>query len=285
MRSEHTSLEVAAVVNRLDRMDVLPDTCGESRVVYRLVRHRDDGHEQTLPLALSALFEQPMPAGGCVEVARAWQTEEVESLTEPSRPLSPELLSRAHLRAVESNVRTQFEDEPPHNVLAIHVPADSPRWDEPTWTAGMLEFAPWSWYKGRGLTRVGELLMAPAMREAIFEGTAMTTELAEHHRMPEDYRARYSVESTRGSGLGSVERKLPEEADYSPFRDRQAFVDRARSLTCMGCHDTRTVDGFHVALERSAHLQDDTVWRQAYVRSVAEGREPDRVRPSVYGDE
>jgi len=285
LRSEHTAFEVAAVANRLDRMDVLPGTCGESRVVYRLVRRADDGSRETLPVALSALFEQPQGPGGCADVAQAWQTDAAEKLADGGGPLSPQVLSRARLRAVESNVRTRFRDDPPHNVLSIHIPAESPRWDEPTWTAGMLEFAPWSWYKGRGWSRVTELLSAPAMRQSVFEGTVMTTSLSDLGLVPEDVRGWHSWESTRMSPLGRAETMLPEDSDYAPFEGREAFVERARSLSCAGCHSTRSVDGFHVALESSAHLQDDSVWRRAYVEAIAEGREPNRTRPSVYGDE
>ncbi len=282
LRSSSTSFQLVAVVNRLDRVDVLPEICGETRLVYRLVHLRDDGEQDVLPVGLSALFEQPRHESGCRAVAQGWRTEPA-SLSKSDGPLSATKLGWERLRAVESNVRTT-EDAEPYNVLAIHVPAPTSRWDEPTWIGGLLEFGPWAWYKGRGWRRVAELLAAPQMRQAIFDGVVMTSTLADLGDAPLSYRDRHSWETTRSVGLGRAERKLPEDGDYSPFSTRQAFVERARSLTCSGCHSARAVDGFHVALGASAHLQDETSWRREYVRAVAEGREPNRLRLSVHGE-
>ncbi len=275
LRSSRTELQLSAVVNRLDRQDMLPGTCGETRLVYRVVHHTKSGETKTLPAALNVLFVQHDPGQGCQSVAQSWRVEDAAALAKDGGPLSEAALSFDNVRAVESNVQGDFRGRP-RNVLKIHLAAEDPRWDRASWKTGVLEFSPDTMYKGRGWERVTELISQPAMREAIAQGTATT----------QDRGIRYPEwDETGHDGFGRAASLLPEDGDYAPFEDKAAFLNRARSLTCGGCHDTRAVEGFHVANGASAHLVDETAWRRAYVTAVAQGREPNRVRLSVYGED
>ncbi len=271
LRSSNTELELAAVVNRLDRQDMLPGTCGETRLVYRLVHHAKTGPKQ-LPVGLNVLFVQQDSGDGCQSVAQSWRVEDPSMLREDGGPLSPAALSFDNVRAVESNVRKAPDDTV--NELQIHLRNPEARWDREQWTTGVLEFNPDTMYKGRGWRRVAELMMEPAMREAVFEGTASTGDRG--IRYPE-------WDATPGRTPSDMVEHMPADGDYAPFADRAAYLKRMRSLTCGGCHATRAVDGFHVAAGTSSHLQDENLWRTAYVTAVAEGREPNRVRLPVFG--
>lgn len=275
VRHPNTTFELAAVVNRLDRMDVMPGTCGETRLVYRLVHQTDEGTVQTLPLALNVLYVQPRSGEDCQAVAQSWQASDVQALAESGGPLSASKLTPENLHAIESNLRID-DEESPVNELRVHEHTSDARWDERHWKDGILEFSPGALYKGRGWSRVVEILTEPAMREAIHQGTPTTKE---HGRSYPEW------DSTDFLGWGSLDSVLPEDADYAPFASKDAFLDRGRSLTCGGCHATRAVEGFHVSREPSTHLQDEVPWRTAYVHAVSEGREPNRQRLSVSGEE
>lgn len=263
LRSERTTLELAAIVNRLDRRDVMPGTCGETRLIYRLVR---DG-EEAMPVGLAARFVQPDDGEGCRTVADAWRVSNAEALREG--PLSDAALAGDRLVAIESNTRVGDR-----NSLAILEPNPEPRWDRASWREGILEFDPDAMFKGRGWRRVAELLSEPEMRQVIFDGVPNTR----------DRSIRYpSWTSTARDSFERVEQQLPDDGDYAPFDDKQAFLARGRTLTCGGCHSTRAVDGFHASKGVSEHLADETVWRRDYVRAVSDGESPARTRLPVEG--
>lgn len=271
VRSSKTSYELAAVVNRLDRMDVIGG-CGETRLVYRLVRDQDEKRE-SLPLSLNVVFAQREREDGCKSVAASWRVANDTTLGEQGGPLSPQALSDENLLAVEVNATVTRRDAP-QNVLFILQPQPTPRFDRPTWVSGRMEFEPSSLYKGRGWRRVTEILTQPEMRQAIHDGTPSLLGYAS-----DQYYDDWA--STRVDGLRRVARELADDADYAPFDSKDAYLARARSLTCGGCHDTRASNGFHLAMGPSAHFSDEEPWRRAYVEAVSEGREPQRVRQPV----
>ncbi len=275
LRNTNTRFELAAVVNRLDRMDVMPGTCGETRLVYRLVQETDEGATRVLPLGLNVLFVQQASEDGCAAVAQSWQTEDIQTLTQGDGPLSASKLALEYQHAIESNLR-ETDERGSSNSLRIHQRVLGARWDQSQWKEGTLEFSPQAMYKGRGWARVTELLTEPAMREAIHQGTPTTHERSIPYP---------NWDSTAFDSWGRVGTLLPEDGDYAPFETKEAFLERGRSLTCGGCHDTRAVEGFHASREPSAHLLDEVPWRVAYVQAVAQGKEPNRVRGSVYGED
>ena len=113
--------------------DMLPGTCGETRLVYRLVHHRKSGETRRLPAALNVLFRQLDHGDDCQSVAQSWRVDDASSLRAAGGPLSDEALSFSNVRAVESNVRGDFRGRP-RNVLEIHVPAHDANQVPPHWT-------------------------------------------------------------------------------------------------------------------------------------------------------
>ncbi|MEM6996003.1 MAG: hypothetical protein AAF721_36185, partial [Myxococcota bacterium] len=167
LASKDTHFVLVGIVNRLDRRDVLPGTCGETRLIYRLAS-RGRGPAQRLPLSYNVIFEQPDDGQGCREVARSWMVEAPLALAEPGHPLHPTRLQRDLLRHVEFNVRSVEEGPNAAAVNALGVlryDAASGRFEPER-----LEFEPVPW-KGRlDRPRKRAEVLPPAIVEAALDG-------------------------------------------------------------------------------------------------------------------
>ena len=74
LRSKHATFDLIAVVNRADRADFAPDTCGETRFVYRLSYVKQIGSTPTfsrLPFFFNVVYQ--VPGGDCIAQAKKWQ--------------------------------------------------------------------------------------------------------------------------------------------------------------------------------------------------------------------
>ena len=88
---------LSGIVNRMDRAYVSPDTCGEIRLIYRLIptrvpQSRDSLASPRLPMTLNVVLKakgdraagQNGDAIGCAEIARRWLASADISLTGPA---------------------------------------------------------------------------------------------------------------------------------------------------------------------------------------------------------
>jgi len=79
---------------------------------------------------------------------------------------------------------------------------------------------------------------------------------------------------------------------YATIRSPAAFIRRLDALSCPGCHQSRSIAGFHllgvepesdrvdaVAVPMSPHFHAELERRRAYVLAVAESASPDERRP------
>ena len=75
LRAKTARFELVAVANRLDRAPFHAESCGETRLVYRLAystKIKDTSVTSRLPTTLGLEIPVPAPASGCGEVARRW---------------------------------------------------------------------------------------------------------------------------------------------------------------------------------------------------------------------
>ncbi len=85
LNSKHAAFPLIAVVNRIDKKDMHPDSCGELRFVYRLAYYKADAQRSsrgselliesrsTLPVFLNVVFAYHKGLNGrCEDVARLW---------------------------------------------------------------------------------------------------------------------------------------------------------------------------------------------------------------------
>jgi len=124
--SDHTRFVLSGIINRMDRAYVAPETCGEIRLIYRLVRTDlprqtgDDAVSPRLPMTLNVVLkakgDRTIDDRGtkitCAEIARRWLAtsdwtftgkELADKLTAPGGPL--DLVTPDNLFRIETNLQ------------------------------------------------------------------------------------------------------------------------------------------------------------------------------------
>lgn len=288
--------ELVAAVNRLDRTFLDPNTCGEARLIYRLVIAPEGRSPSSLPMTINLAFAQPKP---CAESARRWAElpaggpERVTAL----RALFAKLPGYTKL---EINLQTF------HGTAKTDVDANG---------SGYYDHAE---YLLRSFDRVGDTL-----RPRLLIGTPrFDLDAAEKRDLAAWVRANFEAIdagdwvvpdrflATRALSVtprafarmpNRVFRSLLDEAAFAdlPYaearlvRSPAGLLRRLDQGTCEGCHETRSVAGFHmlgesrapvahfdaVAIPRSAHFDVEADWRAAMTMAVARGQPFDAPRP------
>jgi hypothetical protein len=307
-----TRFELVGVVNRVDRRPFRPDRCGETRLVYRLAystTRRGRVITSRLPMTVNVVYFQPDDGDGCRGVARRWapakplEGEALASfLASEEGPLAPARLATVNLKAVEINlqqvrwpstVRPDMAGYAEYLLRVFHLDPKRRRLFpaplENTPDVGRLKRDP----------RAAAALLAwardPKNLGAIDAGTAI---------IPEELSATSAV-SVSPRGLGRLANRpfaqlltasaladLP-LAGTKTVRSPAAFLRRLDGSSCAGCHQMRSVAGFHLlGEERDAQKEVDALWlpgsphldaelarRAAYVSALVAGRPPDERRP------
>lgn len=306
LRSASARFELAGMVNRLDRMLLDPSSCGETRLIYRLAYDHGGDRASKLPMTLGLELEVPRPLGGCKEVAERWLEEPAKDVaTRADRfrsaggPLAP-----ARVKVTSASARLVL------NLQLVRWPATvrpdlgghaeyllrSFRPD----AAGVLQpeglentIDPEAFAKPE---RRRELLGSlQAQRVAVDAGVAL---------LPDQFLARRAL-SVTPRGLSRLANRpfsaaLPsrelQQWDFSQAklaRSTLGLLRRLDQLSCPGCHQARSVAGFHLLGEDSQqdppenslsvgispHVQDDIGRRLRFIERVLKGQEPEQVVP------
>jgi hypothetical protein len=297
--------DLIGVVNRLDRSFLDSETCGEARLVYRLVVAPDGRVPSSLPMTVNVAFAQPKTRGifgqrSCNAIAQEWVN------LPPAGPGRVKAIAALYAKLpgytkIEINLQTF------HGTGRAAVYSDGSGFDDH------------AEYLLRSFDRVGDTLHPrPLVGTPRFDLTEEEKRaLAEWIRdnfdaidegswvIPDRFLAQRALSVTpRGFartpnrvfrhlfGDGAVFATLP----YDTARIAKSPAGLLRRLdqgTCEGCHETRSVAGFHllgesrapeahfdaVAMPRSAHLDVELDWRQAMTEAVARGESFDVPRP------
>jgi hypothetical protein len=310
LSSSRAWYELVGVVNRLDRRTFTPGTCGETRLVYRLA-HRGVQKKQEitsrLPMTVNVVFWQKDDGDGCRTRANAWRRDGL-ALRDAGGPLADDALALANLHAVEVDVQTERWPATIRPDLAGHAGYALRVFGRDEARRTMIELplentpdAPRLAKDAKARAELVAWLRAPDTLAAIDRGTALapTTLLAT------------KVESVTPRGLARRANRpwsavLRDEdlagldlSTYATIASPAALLRRLDGLSCGGCHQSRSIAGFHMlgdepddpdrvdALQvgTSPHLQAELVRRAAYVTAVAEGRTPDEHRPAAEIDQ
>jgi hypothetical protein len=293
LRSRDAFFELVGVINRIDRAPFLPGTCGELRLIYRLAYRRELAPGRVaasrLPMTINLVYELPGPR--CTQVAARWLAPReparvAEWLASARGPLA--LLGGGPSR-LEVNLQFQrwapgyrvdlggnttyllrvFRIDRAHAKLVVQPLENTPDVDRivasPSLRADLLHF-----------------LSTPPATLAILLGSLV---------LPERFDATRAI-SVTPLGLG----RLPNRPFLHLLRDEPALSARARrldGLTCMGCHQSRSMAGFHFLGEDDAsdngvnalyspgsdHFRDELARRQLYGEDLLAGRTPAHERP------
>jgi hypothetical protein len=283
---ERGRFELVGVVNRIDRRAFDDAGCGEVRLVYRLSLKNRRRPRTRLPMTLNVRYPQPRPKGDadCRRVAARW--------------------------TAKSDVIALLSDLPAYtkieiNYQSIHVPATRKDMDD---SAEYILRA----FKVDGHTLVEDgLFNTPRADLDALERARLLAWVESHVReiddgtavVPEELLAKRVV-SVSPRGLARAENRVfsrvlgdaSEQLARLPLGERalvqtpDLLLRRLDELTCVGCHQSRGIAGFHLlgeerdatstfnslAVGHSPHLAADLGWRRADLASAERGNRPPR---------
>ena len=296
LRDRDSSFTLIGVVNRLDRMLGKSDTCGEVRFVYQLYRSG-----RPLPLTMAASFAQPLDRGGCDATARRWLGHQLstmaDTLTNADGPLDRRLLLDRHLN-LEVNVVARETNTAATGALMMAFRLDERLARFETIRLENTPDGPWI-HKGQNY-RV-------ALREWLRRESTLQSIDAGAPELPFAISSRWADSIGLGDALpnsgtfGGIAKTLADQypnlwypdadrlAAYDTIATRTGLFVRAQLNTCAGCHEGRSIAGFHLVrlgllkgdetATMSPHLAAELRWRETFVVAVAQGqRPPDRRR-------
>jgi hypothetical protein len=304
LKSASARFELVGVINRMDRAIFAPESCGEIRLIYRLAYRQEvagGAVASRLPMTANVVFRLPGDTKRCRELAAAWlDADDLAKFGEGA-------LSRRNLKSVELNLQvvrwpsTMHPDMAGYAEYLLRVFTPTPSGYAP----GVLENTP-DVERLTGDPTLKQRLLAwlkePEHFRAVDDGVA---------RLPDEFLATKatSVALHGTHRLANVpftqvftERELA-DLPYDgarTVRSPHGLLRRLNDLTCTGCHQGRTVAGFHflgtdrpetdavnaIAVGTSPHFLLDHPRRRAYVEAVASGGSPVAARPlSVRADQ
>jgi AcrR family transcriptional regulator len=306
--------ELVAVVNRIDRRAFHHGSCGEARLVYRLAYGEQKAgvrHASRLPMTVVAeLLAAREPADtACQAAARRWLAPAGrtgaalgEWLVSSDGPLGRGALARTRMVQLALNVQSVRWPSAVRPDLGGHAEyvLRAFAWDE---ASGR--------YRPRKLENtpdVPRLLRDRTLREQLLAWLANPENLrgvdTATVALPDAFLAE-SVVSVTPRGFARLQnrpfRRLLSPADVAGLplaghrfaRSPEALLRRLDDLTCNGCHQSRSIAGFHLlgedgpdtaagnalASALSPHALADARRRTGYLEALARGAKADDARP------
>jgi hypothetical protein len=318
LNSSETRFVLAGIVNRMDRAWVEPESCGEIRLIYRLVRFdgKPDGGKaatrlpMTLNLVMKARDARQGGTGGkpigCADVARRWLGDWqalIGSSFEPRDAMLDRIETNIQISIAPKSALHDFRSD--YLLKVFRYDAGARRFTESTLenqidrdriladAALRRDFRNW--------------LLAPENLQAFDRGTVL---------IPETFLARAAIAPTpagldasalqpsfgmvQGEGKGdpvvtnddvveALKRAAGRGIALQNIRSPAGFQRRLNDVTCSGCHQTRSIGGFHFPgvdwlaekpsdqsiVPASPHFIGDQLRRRDILTAFATGKNPD----------
>jgi hypothetical protein len=276
LTSPDTRFALAGIVNRMDRAYVAPESCGEIRLIYRLVRSNAGTTPSRLPMTLNLVLHAKTADESitCADLARRWLA--ASTFTETGQALADRLtaadgplaaVNAAQIDRIETNLqighrpKSEAQDfRTDYLQKVFHVDAATKQFREAPMENQIdrdrlladpslgRDFRDW--------------LMAPDNFRALDRGTLL---------IPEKFLATTSLAATpvgfapsalqpafglmaddRGKGVfterdvvTALERAVAQGGALDNIRSPAGFARRLSDITCGGCHQIRGIGGFH----------------------------------------
>ena len=313
LASPDAFFELVGVANRMDRRPFQDGACGETRLVYRLA-YRTPAMQSRLPMTVNVELrgDAPDADGSCATAAKRWRPpqsamgDEVLGrwLTSADGPLAPKRLEHARIAQVTTNLQSVRWPSAVRPDLGGHAEymLRAFRWNA---RAGRFDVAPLentpdvAKLKASAPLRkeLQQWLQQPANLRALDEATL---------QIPDRFLATEAI-SVAPRGLERLANRPFEQIfpagewkavpGSRTLQSPQAVLRRLDDLSCMGCHQSRAVAGFHLlgvdrrgasrtfttgnalAVPHSPHVQDELARRESYVRAALTTPRPDPFRP------
>ncbi|SEF29978.1 hypothetical protein SAMN03159371_04556 [Variovorax sp. NFACC28] len=319
LASPDAFFELVGVANRMDRRPFQDGACGETRLVYRLA-YRTAEMQSRLPMTINVELrgDAPDANGSCASAAKRWQPPQASMtdealgrwLVSADGPLAPRRLEHERIAQVTTNLQSVRWPSAVRPDLGGHAEymLRAFRWNAPAkrFDVAPLENTPdVAKLKANAPLRkeLQQWLQQPANLRALDEATL---------RIPEKFLATEAI-SVAPRGLERLANRpfaqvfAPGEwqavAGSRTLQSPQAVLRRLDDLSCMGCHQSRAVAGFHLlgvdrrgasrtfttgnalAVAHSPHVQDELARRGTYVQASLSTRRPDPFRPLAEPDD
>lgn len=293
--SKQTRYELVGVVNRLDRKQA--GDCGEFRLIYRFA-YTATRTSSRLPMTVNVVFPQADDGKSCQTVAAKWANAKIGTSDAMAKgPLAGVLDGTSKIGSIEvnlqsarwpSNERPEFGGHAEYILRVFKADGDTVK-------GVPLENTPRS---NLDATEVDELKKwVGANLAAIDNGTAI---------VPEKFLASKAVAIGPAGGSRDANRpwtRLFPDAKAAfgtlkldgtqQIQSPVALMRRLDTMSCNGCHQTRSIAGFHLlgeerdpqaranalAIGRSAHFEGELAWRSAMTDSIAAGKSFTAPRP------
>lgn len=312
LKAPTARFELVAVVNRVDRAPFHPGSCGEVRLVYRLAYQaivKQTPVASRLPMTLGLEIPMRAPRVGCAEVARRFvPPKRLEGdalaawLTAPAGPLEAAMPALREAKLVvnvqqlrwPSAVRPDLAGHAEYLLRSFVLDGDGGRY-----RPAPLENTPDLERFAKEPALEGELVKWLTDRknlESIDRGTAL---------LPEKFLAERAVSVTpRGLSrranrpfsivLSAADVAKVDFTGLTHVRSAEGLVRRLDGLSCQGCHESRSIAGFHllgddpettptgnaVATGASPHLREELARRRTLVHALlAADTAPDFSQP------
>jgi hypothetical protein len=297
LRAKSARFRLIAIANRMDRRALDRRGCGETRLIYRLAYEQAEASRLPFTLAI----ELRNAAADCQVLARSWSPALrgralAERLMQDDGPLAPARITRESLLQLAINVQAVRWPSAVRPDLGGHAEylLRAFRWDGRRYVPRKLENTPDVARLSRARALKAELTAWLRAHSAELDGG--------YAQLPERFLAERSS-SVTPRGLSRLANRpfrqlyAPREFADLPFADMhyarspEAFLRRLDDLSCAGCHQARSVAGFHqlgvdldlganaLAVSHSPHVQDELARRRAYLRALASGATADEARP------
>jgi hypothetical protein len=280
LESKHAAMALVALVNRIDKRDFYPGTCGEVRFIYRFAYYRSDKlagldepveSRSTMPMFLNVVYEYATDAqGGCSEIAKLWNDP---SVTKPASAQSlvdalkagPLAKERLRLKQIELNMQAvRYPSELKYDfggqaIYLMRIFQEKDGVMTPIALENTINYAELK--KSESLRRsLLAQISNPENLKKIDEGTFVLentdgkllstralsfTTVGRARIGNKPFSALYGAD---GAGLKSVDL-----SGLKFVKSAQGLVERLNNTTCMGCHQTGGTAGFHI-LGRAGNL-------------------------------
>ncbi len=312
LNSKYGYFKLVAVVNRLDRVEFNPDSCGEVRFIYRL-SYKSEKSSSSLPFFVNVVQSYPKKTL-CSETAKLWI-------------LTPNVLTKLKMNPEPIGAYAQLlKNGPLKNLMFEQLESN---FQSLRFTSGyMQDFGGQAMYQLRIFKKQKDVLVPIALENtpdvlAIENNPSLLTKFVEYLKSGKnlekldqgilviDFNEKFLTKlavswSTLGrartankpySRLFQGKNALLESIDISKLKFIKSYdglVERLNNLTCMGCHQSGGTAGFHMLgyadkrfshgfnrqeLPFSAHAYAEMFRRKSYLAAVASERKPNGFRP------
>lgn len=278
--------ELVGIINRMDRMDFHPNTCGELRFIYRLAYNITKSKQSIysrLPLTFNVVVF--LPEGDCSSIAKNWK--------EIKKPKDQKIKAiELNLQATRwpSTVRPDFGGYAEYFLRVFKQKANG-------YVLSALENTP----------DVPALIKNKKLHAELLKWMRQSENLKQLDNgtiiIPEKYLAKKATSvalNGRSRKFNHPFSQIYSENDFKDlnlkafktFKTPYALLKRVNDMSCVGCHQGRTVAGFHflgkdrdgvspvnsILSSFSAHFFNDQKRRENYWSAIKRKQQADSFR-------